>query len=75
MVERILSKIDRSEVAEEEEKQGALVSEGYSFQVLVLQVFEFIFILRKIRFCPKIYSLNRVNLAIQVLLLLTLCFL
>jgi hypothetical protein len=41
MVERVLSKTDRSEVAEEEEKQGALVSEGYSFQVLVLQVFDY----------------------------------
>lgn len=38
MAERVLSKTHRSEVAEEEEEQRALVSEGHSLQVSVLQV-------------------------------------
>lgn len=38
MAEGVLSKTHRSEVAEEEKEQRALVSEGYSFQVFILQV-------------------------------------
>lgn len=49
MAEGVLSETYRSEVAEEEEEQRALVSEGYSFQVFILQVLGdlFAFPLRK----------------------------
>lgn len=43
VVKRILSKTYWSEVAEEEEKQRTLVSEGYSFQVFILQVLVYLF--------------------------------
>ena len=52
MAERVLSKTDRPEVAEEEEEQRALVPEGYSFQVFVLQVWAACscYLKRKIKF-------------------------